>query len=237
MFSLDVEQPEEVEAPLIDVTGVTFTYPGPPRVNALRGVTLKVQQGEFVAIMGPSGSGKSTLLNVLGLLDRPSSGIYRLAGKDVSTLDDRARTRLRATAIGFVFQDAYVLNRLTCHANVVLPLAVQGTGRSERSNRVAMALRDVGLDEMEARLAGRLSGGQRQRLAIARALVGNPAVLLADEPSGNIDSGATRAVLDVFGALHRRGTTIVLITHDAAVAERAGRIVMIDDGQVIEEIL
>lgn len=228
------ESMQDSTSPVIDLHDITFTYPGPPRIEAIRGVTLKVFGGDFLTIMGPSGSGKSTLLNVLGLLDRPSSGSYLLDGSDVSQLDDRARTRVRASRIGFVFQDAYVLDRLTCFANVALALALQRVPRRERPGRVAAALGEVGLSGFESRMAGRLSGGQRQRLAIARALAGNPTIVLADEPTGNIDSAATKTVLEVFDSLHQKGTTLLVITHDPLVGARGTRSVHYVDGRLDE---
>ena len=222
--------------PAIEARGLTRTYAsaaGP--VRALRGVDLSVMPGEFVAIMGPSGSGKSTLMNVLGLLDRADAGTYLLEGADVSSLTDAELARVRAGRIGFVFQSFNLLPRETVLDNVCLPLAYAGAPRRERRERAMAAIAAAGLPEGYAgHLARELSGGQMQRVAIARALVADPAIVLADEPTGNLDSATGDAVMRTFQALSAAGRTVVLITHDAGVAARAGRALALRDGLISE---
>jgi putative ABC transport system ATP-binding protein len=201
-------------------------------VHALRDVSLDVQQGEFVAIVGPSGSGKSTMMNIVGCLDRPSSGTYRLAGTPVASLDDDGLARLRSRTIGFVFQSYNLLPRTSALDNVATPLLYQGVGRRERVARATAALERLGLGDRLDHEPNELSGGQQQRVAVARAIVSEPALILADEPTGNLDSTSGKDVLDLLRELHASGRTIVMITHDVEVAEAAGRQVHIRDGQI-----
>jgi putative ABC transport system ATP-binding protein len=202
------------------------------QVHALQDVSLEVQQGEFVAIVGPSGSGKSTMMNIVGCLDRPSSGIYRLAGTPVASLDDDGLARLRSRTIGFVFQSYNLLPRTSALDNVATPLLYQGVGRRERVARARNALERLGLGDRLDHEPSELSGGQQQRVAVARAIVSDPALILADEPTGNLDSASGRDVLAVLHELHASGRTIVLITHDADVAAAADRQVHIRDGRL-----
>ncbi|HEY8846260.1 MAG TPA: ABC transporter ATP-binding protein [Candidatus Limnocylindrales bacterium] len=202
------------------------------QVHALQDVSLEVQQGEFVAIVGPSGSGKSTMMNIVGCLDRPSSGVYRLAGTPVASLDDDGLARLRSRTIGFVFQSYNLLPRTSALDNVATPLLYQGVGRRERVARARNALERLGLGDRLDHEPSELSGGQQQRVAVARAIVSDPALILADEPTGNLDSASGRDVLAVLHELHASGRTIVLITHDADVAAAADRQVHIRDGRL-----
>jgi putative ABC transport system ATP-binding protein len=204
-------------------------------VQALRGVDLSVQDGEFLAVMGPSGSGKSTLLSILGCLERPTSGEYRLSGEDVARFDERKAARVRRERIGFVFQGFNLLPRATALANVELPLVYAHVPRPERHQRAVEALEAVGLRERAGHWPTQLSGGQQQRVAIARALVVRPDVVLADEPTGNLDSASAEEVLQVLTAVHDGGATIVLVTHDREVAEHATRIVHMLDGHIDAE--
>jgi putative ABC transport system ATP-binding protein len=201
-------------------------------VHALRDVTLDVQQGEFVAIVGPSGSGKSTMMNIVGCLDRPSAGIYRLAGTPVDELDDDGLARLRSRTIGFVFQSYNLLPRTSALDNVATPLLYQGVGRRERVRRAGAALERLGLGDRLDHEPNELSGGQQQRVAVARAIVTDPALILADEPTGNLDSASGQDVLAVLRELHVTGRTIVLITHDPDVAQAATRQIHIRDGRI-----
>jgi putative ABC transport system ATP-binding protein len=219
--------------PLIAVTEVTRHYPmGDTVVRALDGVSLGIADGEFVAIMGPSGSGKSTLMNILGCLDRPTAGRYVLRGADVSTLDDDRLAEVRNREIGFVFQTFNLLPRMTALENVALPLQYGGVGRAERLERASAKLSDVGLAERAHHRPNEMSGGQRQRVAIARALVNRPAMVLADEPTGNLDSQTAAEILALLERLNRSGHTIVIVTHDAEVAAIAHRVVQVRDGRV-----
>ena len=203
---------------------------------ALRGVSFNVQRAEFVAIMGPSGSGKSTLMHILGCLDRPTIGIYRFAGTDVSELNDNQLADLRATSIGFVFQSFNLLSRATVLRNVMLPLVYTGCPQQEREARARTALRAVGIDEQYYdHMSNEISGGQMQRVAIARALVNNPEIILADEPTGNLDSATGEMVLTTLKVLRNQSRTIVLITHDEDVAQHADRILYIRDGLLVKE--
>src|SRR5207248_591549 len=217
--------------PLIAVRDLEKTYAmdGPP-VHALCGVTLAIQRGEFVAIVGPSGSGKSTLMHILGCLDRPTSGSFRLAGVDVATLDDDGLALLRSRAIGFVFQSYNLLPRTSALENVAAPLLYQGVGRRDRLVRARVELERLGLGDRLSHDSTELSGGQQQRVAIARALVTEPALILADEPTGDLDSASGAEVLGLLTSLHRAGRTVVLITHDMGVAAAAPRIVHVRDG-------
>jgi putative ABC transport system ATP-binding protein len=220
--------------PLIDLEGVTKDYfLGRAVVHALRGVDLSITPGEFVAIVGPSGSGKSTMMHIVGCLDRPSAGRYVLGGVDVATLDDDGLARLRSLAIGFVFQSYNLLPRTSALENVAAPLLYQGVGRRERLRRAQELLERLGLGERLAHDPTELSGGQQQRVAIARALVTEPALLLADEPTGDLDSAAGAEVLQILSDLHASGRTVVLITHDLDVAAVAPRTVHVLDGRLV----
>ena len=221
--------------PVIELSGVGKVYAnGSLEVAALRGVDLVVEPGAYLAIMGPSGSGKSTLMNILGCLDVPSSGTYRLAGEDVGALDEDELAHIRNRRIGFVFQQFHLLSALSAWRNVELPLIYAGVGRAERRARALAALEHVGLADRADHRPSELSGGQQQRVAVARALVTEPALLLADEPTGNLDSSSTHDMLGLLDELSAAGSTIVLITHEAEVAEAAGRVVHIRDG-LLEE--
>lgn len=208
------------------------TFPGPAPVTALADCNLGIDGGEFVAIVGPSGSGKSTLLNILGLLDRPSSGCYKLVGVDTTTLSETARASLRVRQIGFVFQAFHLLAERSVVDNVALPLVYLGVAVAERRRRAISVLEQVGLGHRLSMTPLTLSGGEKQRVAIARALVAEPAMVLCDEPTGNLDSAASAAVLDVIEDLHDRGGTVVLVTHDAQASARAQRIVELRDGRL-----
>ena len=208
---------------------------GAVRVDALRGVSLAVERGDFVAVMGPSGSGKSTLLNILGCLDVPTRGRYLIDGVDVSGLDERELAYVRNSKIGFVFQSYNLVPRTSALANVELPLVYAGLRRGERRRRAVAALATVGLAERMGHLPSQLSGGQQQRVAVARAVATGPAIILADEPTGNLDSASTAEVLDVFNRLNRAGRTVVIITHEDEVASHAKRVVRLRDGQIVED--
>jgi len=201
-------------------------------VRALDDISEHIRPGEHVALMGPSGSGKSTLLHVIGCLDRPSSGRYVLDGREVSGLDDAALTEARRHLIGFVFQAFHLVPRLTAAENVELPLVFAGVPRAERHQRVAAGLAAVGLSARAAHRPEQLSGGERQRVAIARAMIMRPRVLLADEPTGNLDTASGRQVLDLLDELHRGGLTLVVVTHDPTVARRAERVLLMVDGRI-----
>lgn len=202
--------------------------------HALRDFHLEVKQGEFVAVTGPSGSGKTTFLTIAGLLESPSGGLYELDGEDVSRLNDTARSRLRNEKIGFVFQAFNLIPDLSVVDNLEVPLRYRGMKPLERQRRARQALERVGLEARARHLPGQLSGGQQQRVAIARALAGSPRFLLADEPTGNLDTQMARAVMDLLEELHREGTTLIMVTHDPQQAARAQRNVHIVDGQVVD---
>jgi putative ABC transport system ATP-binding protein len=224
-----------VRRPVIEVENVWKTYrTGSLEVDALRGVSCTINEGEYVAIMGPSGSGKSTLMHILGCLDVPTSGTYRLAGDDVSTMAEEELAHVRNRRIGFVFQQFNLLSSLDAARNVELPLLYAGVSRPERRRRSVAALERVGLADRVDHRPGELSGGQQQRVAVARALVTDPDLILADEPTGNLDSVSARDVMTLLEELHDSGRTIVLITHDADVAEAGGRSLRIFDGQFAE---
>lgn len=219
---------------LLDARGITKTYRlGQVDVPALRGASLAVERGEYVAIMGPSGSGKSTLMHILGCLDSATAGTYVLDGTDVSTLRRRELARVRNEKVGFVFQTFNLMPRLTVEENVALPLQYRGgSSRRERLRRARSVLERLGLTHRLGHRPDQLSGGERQRVAVARALVGEPAILLVDEPTGNLDSTSGAEVLATFRDVHRLGNTIVLVTHDQHVAEEADRLIQIADGVV-----
>lgn len=204
-------------------------------VHALRGVSLSVQRGEFVSIMGASGSGKTTLMNIIGCLDAPSQGVYRLNGRDVRGLDEDTLADVRNLMIGFVFQTYNLIPRVRALANVELPLSYAGIPREQRRTLALAALESVGLGNRVHHLPSEMSGGQQQRVAVARALVTNPALILADEPTGNLDSGSGAEVLELFERLNNEGRTILLITHEADVARHARRVVRIRDGKIISD--
>ena len=212
----------------------SFQRPGEGVLHVLRNVDFDVDEGEFVAIVGASGSGKTTLMNILGLLDRPDSGEYELQGKRVSNLSPEERARVRNETIGFVFQQFHLLARTTATENVELPLLYSTTTDSDISRKAREALCRVGLEERLTHYPNELSGGQQQRVAIARALVNDPGVILADEPTGNLDRDSGARIMDLFRELNRNGSTILLITHDETVASSASRIVRIADGQVLD---
>jgi putative ABC transport system ATP-binding protein len=225
-----------VTGPLIRLRNVSRTYDmGHVQVHALRDVSLDIHPGEFVAIVGPSGSGKTTMMNILGCLDRPTGGLYELIGARVAELDDDELARLRSRAIGFVFQTYNLLPRTTALDNVATPLLYQGVSRRERARRAAAALERLGLGDRLGHEPSELSGGQQQRVAVARALVTDPSLILADEPTGNLDSVATADVLALFDELHAAGRTVVVITHEADVAARAGRVVRMHDGRILDD--
>ena len=223
-------------ASVIELSDVTKVHrSGDLLVAALGGVSFAVREGEFVAIMGASGSGKTTLLGILGLLDRPTSGSYRLVGAEVATLDETRRAHIRGKRIGFVFQAYNLIPRATAFKNVELPLVYSGVPARERRSRVLEALADVGLSERVRHVPTQLSGGEQQRVAIARALVVRPSVVLADEPTGNLDSRSADDVLSILGRVNAQGATIVMVTHSNEVAEHASRIVRLADGLVVAD--
>ena len=207
---------------------------GDSEVHALRDVSLEISRGDYLAVMGPSGSGKSTLLNILGCLDRPSAGEYSFDSRDVASLSDSERTQLRQSEIGFVFQFFHLLPRLTAQGNVELPMLFAGVSRPERRERAARALESVGLSDRVHHRPDQLSGGQRQRVAIARAVVMDPGLLLADEPTGNLDRAAAAEVMELLGKMNEAGQTVVLVTHDPEVGSRARSAVRMDDGEIVE---
>jgi putative ABC transport system ATP-binding protein len=228
--------PVQVPIPVIELEGITKTYElGDIAVRALRGVTATIERGEYVAIMGQSGSGKSTLMNILGCLDAPTSGRYRLNGLDVALADEDDLADLRNREIGFVFQSFNLIPRTRAGANVELPLAYAGLPRADRRRRALGALAEVGLSDRVDHLPSELSGGQQQRVAIARALVTNPRLILADEPTGNLDTESTAEVLGIFERLWDEGRTIVLITHEHNVAGRAERVIEVRDGRIVSD--
>jgi putative ABC transport system ATP-binding protein len=227
---------QDSAVPVIELRDVAKTYAiGDIEVHALRGVSVTVERGDFVAIMGASGSGKSTLMNIIGCLDVPSRGWYWLDGVDVRTLDEGDLSRVRSRKIGFVFQSFNLIARTSALANVELPLSYMGVSSRERRARALAALEAVGLSDRAAHVPSELSGGQQQRAAIARAIVTNPALILADEPTGNLDSVASDDVMEIFDNMHRAGRTVVMITHEEEIAARAHRVVRLRDGHVLSD--
>lgn len=225
-----------VREPVLELRDIHQVYgTGDASVHALRGIDLAVAEGDYVAIMGPSGSGKSTLMNLLGCLDVASHGTYTLAGNDVSTLDENALARIRNRQIGFIFQSFNLVPRMSALANVELPLVYGKVGRAERKRRALDALNTVGLADRAHHQPQELSGGQQQRVAIARALVTSPTLVLADEPTGNLDSASTDEILGMFDLLARDGRTIVVITHEEHVAEQAHRVLTLSDGLIVSD--
>ena len=219
---------------LIELRDVYKIYPmGSEQVHALDGISLTIDRGEFVAIVGQSGSGKSTAMNIIGCLDVPTSGTYRLGGVDVSTMNDDQQAEIRNKMLGFIFQQYNLIPKLTVRENVELPLLYAGIGAEERRRRAEESLERVGLAGKERNLPSQLSGGQQQRVSIARALAGNPSVILADEPTGALDSRTGREVLGFLQKLNAEGDTVVLITHDNSIAVKAKRIVRLQDGSII----
>jgi putative ABC transport system ATP-binding protein len=224
----------EPVAPLVELRDVTRSFPGPPEVQALKGVNLLVAEGDYVSIVGPSGSGKSTMLNILGLLDRPSVGEYRLAGALTGALGEDERAVVRGREIGFVFQSFHLMAQRSVLENVLAGMLYAGVPRAEREERALRALERVGLGHRIGFKPPTLSGGERQRVAIARAVAGSPKLLLADEPTGNLDERTSGEVMDLFEELNAEGLTVAIITHDREVAERARRRIRIADGRLTE---
>jgi len=221
------------EQPTLVIDNLVKTYVmGAAEVHALRGVSLRIDRNEYVAIMGPSGSGKSTLMNMIGCLDTPTSGSYLLEGRSVREMSDRQLAEVRNKRIGFVFQTFNLLPRATVLANVELPLVYGGVGKAERRKRAAEAIAMVGLSDRIQHQPSELSGGQRQRVAMARALVGNPSIILADEPTGNLDSATGEEIMSVVDELHARGQTVIVVTHEDHVAAHARRVIRLRDGMI-----
>ncbi len=222
--------------PIIQTSKLVKMYVmGSEKIHALNGIDLRVKRGEFIAVMGPSGSGKSTLMNILGCLDSPTSGQYILNGRDVTHYSEDELAQVRNKEIGFVFQTFHLLPRLTAFENVELPLIYARIPKKARKERVAEVLEQVGLADRMDHKPNELSGGQRQRVAIARALVNHPSILLADEPTGNLDSKTSQEIMKLFDTLHERGHTIILVTHEPDIATHAQRILHLLDGQIIQE--
>jgi putative ABC transport system ATP-binding protein len=220
-----------MSAPLIALAGIERVFRlGDSEVHALRRLDVCIAAGEYVAVMGPSGSGKSTLLNLLGLLDRPNAGTYRLEGRDVTTLSAEEQARVRSERIGFVFQSFHLVPRLTAAENIALPMILAGIAPAQRAERVAHALRDYGLENRSGHRPDQLSGGQRQRVAIARATVMQPALILADEPTGNLDRATGEEVMRLLEELNQRGVTLMVVTHDTSLGARARRQLLMEDG-------
>jgi putative ABC transport system ATP-binding protein len=218
---------------LIELSGINRRFLlGDTTVHALADLNLSIAAGEYVAVMGPSGSGKSTLLNLLGLLDRPNAGSYRLEGRDVTTLSADEQAQVRSTRIGFVFQSFHLVPRLTAAENIALPMMLAGIARSERDRRVTQALKNFALDNRADHKPDQLSGGQRQRVAIARATIMQPALILADEPTGNLDRHTGEEVVNLLEALNASGVTLVVVTHDPQMGERARRQLVMEDGRL-----
>lgn len=219
--------------PLISLQGIQKRYElGDQVVYALREINLDINKGEYVALMGPSGSGKSTLMNIIGCLDTPTAGTYILNEKEVSSMSDNELSTIRNREIGFVFQTFNLLARLTALDNVALPLVYAGIGKKERIERAKIALQDVGLGDRMNHKPNELSGGQRQRVAVARALINNPSILLADEPTGNLDTKTSKEIMALFDEIHQKGNTIILVTHEEDIARHAKRMVRVRDGVI-----
>ena len=226
----------EQKIPTIRLHGIRKLYRiGGETLAALDGIDLEIGRGEFAALMGPSGSGKSTLMNILGCLDRPSEGSYKLDGAEVAGLSDDALAATRNKKIGFVFQNFNLLPRISALDNVALPLVYAGVGRRERTERAQEMLAAVGLSDRGAHLPNELSGGQRQRVAIARALVNDPHIIMADEPTGNLDTKSTKEIMDIFVRMHEKGHTIILVTHEPEIALRASRQLLVRDGRITRD--
>ncbi len=224
--------------PLIELSGVTKSYDqGEMQVNALRGVDLSIGRAELVAIIGPSGSGKSTLMHILGCLDQPTTGTFLLDGEDVSAMSSFQLARIRNQKIGFIFQTFNLLPKASLLRNVELPMLYGGVSASERRERAMVALSRVGLEQRAAARPSELSGGQRQRVAIARAIVMNPSLILADEPTGNLDTKTGNEILQIFDDMHAAGHTIAIVTHDPRIAERCHRVIRIEDGAILSDAL
>ena len=221
---------------LIELTGIERVFQlGDSEVHALRRLDLRIAAGEYVAVMGPSGSGKSTLLNLLGLLDRPNAGIYRLEGTDVTTLSAEAQARVRSERIGFVFQSFHLVPRLTAAETIALPMTLAGIAPTLRTERVTQALKDYGLTNRADHRPDQLSGGQRQRVAIARATIMQPAMILADEPTGNLDRATGEEVMRLLEELNQRGVTLIIVTHDTVLGARARRQLLMEDGALKQD--
>lgn len=222
-----------IDSPLIELSGIERVFQlGDSEVHALQHLDLAIDAGEYVAVMGPSGSGKSTLLNLLGLLDRPNAGSYRLEGRDVTTLSPEEQARVRSERIGFVFQSFHLVPRLTAAENIALPMVLAGIAPAERNQRVEQALKDYGLANRADHRPNQLSGGQRQRVAIARATIMQPAMILADEPTGNLDRATGEDVMRLLEALNQTGVTLIIVTHDTVLGARAGRQLRMEDGEL-----
>jgi len=228
--------PDDAES-LIQLNGIkrTFTL-GDSQVHALRNINLNIAHGEYIAIMGPSGSGKSTLLNLIGLLDRADAGTYKLEGRDVTTLNQDELAKVRSNRVGFIFQSFHLVPRLTAAANIELPLTLSAIPASERTKRVTQALKEYGLTDRAHHRPNELSGGQRQRVAIARATILRPAVLLADEPTGNLDRTTGEEVMILLEALNAQGMTLIVVTHDQTLGARARRQIKMEDGSIASDI-
>ena len=225
-----------MKTPTIQLAGIKKIYQvGDQEVAALAGIDLTIQQGEFAALMGPSGSGKSTLMNILGCLDRPTVGSYKLDGEEVAKLDDDSLAKTRNKKIGFVFQNFNLLSRISALENVALPLVYAGIGKSERLEKAREMLDSVGLGDRADHQPNELSGGQRQRVAIARALVNDPHIIMADEPTGNLDTKSTREIMDIFEKMHGLGRTIILVTHEPEIAACASRQLLVRDGLITKD--
>ncbi|MGG3898171.1 ABC transporter ATP-binding protein [Aeribacillus composti] len=223
---------------MIKLEDVTKSYRnGKETMDVLKKINLEIRQGDFVAIMGPSGSGKSTLMNIIGCLDRPTSGAYYFEGKDISSLDDQELAKIRNKKIGFVFQQFHLLPRLSALKNVELPMIYAGIGKKQRDELAKQALIKVGLGDRIQHMPNELSGGQKQRVAIARAIVNNPKLILADEPTGSLDTKTSEAIMEQFTMLNKEGTTIIVVTHEHEVAQFAKRTIVVRDGEILQEDL